>query len=392
MKEQTATVLDAASVTTRQTTPEGFLRGQCVVTRTGVLDYDSSELGLEGAARRVRVRQTEDSVFHPETSASVQNAPVTIGHPDDGVKPATFRQLSVGSVGTPKRIGDDRLGADILFGDATAISLVHDVGVDQLSVGKEFRLRPSAEEGVDYETVGPIHTNHIAVVERGRAGPDVRVLDNAPPGNVQSDHTQEASHMTPEQLAQITAAIQAGMDGGGGGRDIAAVVRDEVAPLIKRIQDSQDAADRDRAAAEGRARAEELKQAMTTAVDSAYQDGYKRGISEGETRSDALALIGDAALRDQVSAAPLKDILVAAVQDVVPGAGSLDEATLRGVLLAKRGMQDRGVRAGDPFPATVFRHAQDAAEEARQKNLDDYHKAIDRALADGVIGAIPRPE
>ena len=163
-------VRDKANVTTRERTPEGFLRGSAVVTRTGILEYEASELGLTPPGR-IRIRQTPDSVFHPETLRSAQNAPVTIDHPNGGVTPGSYRELSVGSVGTPRPIGEDKLGADIFFGDGVAIDMVDRGGVDQLSIGKSFGLRKTADGTSDYETVGPIHINHIAVVSRGTGWP-----------------------------------------------------------------------------------------------------------------------------------------------------------------------------------------------------------------------------
>ena len=66
---------------TRRRTDEGFVRGRAGLTRTGVFLYTDEELGVGDAGSIVRVMRTPETVFHPDTVASLAGAPITLNHP-----------------------------------------------------------------------------------------------------------------------------------------------------------------------------------------------------------------------------------------------------------------------------------------------------------------------
>ena len=62
---------------TREKTPEGYLKAVAAITCVGVQDYNARDLG-ELEDRVVGVFRPADVVFHPETMKSAKMKPATI--------------------------------------------------------------------------------------------------------------------------------------------------------------------------------------------------------------------------------------------------------------------------------------------------------------------------
>lgn len=397
--EQTASVRDTIALSTRERTPEGFLRGKATVTKVGVLSYDASELGVGPLGQTVRVKQTPDSVFHPDTLRSVQNAVVTVGHPTDGVTPDNWRALAAGTVGSPEKVADSHVGADILFGDRGAIQSVDSGRMEELSIGKRFQLVSSSDADCDYMTVGPISINHVALVERGRAGPDVRVMDTEP-GD---------TPMTPEQMTQLSStiatAVASGLPTTGAqavdSAPIVASVTDAIKPLLDSIAATQRQAEEARLKAASDEARTSLTSAFTKGVEDAYKDGYDKGIAEATIRADALSVISDPQVAQAMAAEKdMHKLLVAACGDMAPNAAMLPVETLHGMVMAKRqilagggapgyyGMDAGGYGGGHaPFGngQTMANQAQPRRVNARDENRRAFEAAIDQTLKTGVV-------
>ena len=188
---------DLVATSTRTKTPEGFLRGFASLTRSGIIQYRASELSLDGDPDRiVRVYRKPEHVFNEHTVDSIRGAIVTLEHPPSGVTPDSWRKNSVGSVvGEPYRDGD-LLVSEILIGDSRAIEKIEKSGWDELSVGYRHDMVAAGEgKGYDYETSSPLLINHVAIVERGRAGSRVRIFDTLPP-----DEEAPMTGMTQQQV------------------------------------------------------------------------------------------------------------------------------------------------------------------------------------------------
>ena len=393
LRPMRASAHDRITLTTREKTPDGFLRGKATVTKVGVLEYDAAELGVGEPGNIVRVRQTPDSVFHPDTLRSVQNAAVTIGHPEGGVTPESWRAHAVGSVGSPQRMGDAHVGADILFGARQAVDTVEVAGWEELSIGKRFTIEEAdGDADADYVTVGPIDVNHVAVVEKGRAGPDVRVLDTA----------KEEDHMTPEQQAAmqtaITKAVTDALPGNSSQQsvDVGAIARavsDAVQPALDSVTKVQQDAEtaRQREAAD-KAKAD-LKVAFDKAVEDARKEGYAAGQADGQMRTDALACITDATVAAQMATeADVHKILIAAAADVAPNAAALPKDALHGIVMAKKAMianstppQGGGHTPFGTQPWNGGAGAHVGMDQARTQRRKEYHDAVDHAFRTGNV-------
>lgn len=159
-------------------TPEGFLLCKNVpIARTGEQLYTADEIGLEPRGDGlVKIIRDADEVFRPETLASFEGKPVTIDHPDGVVTPRNWRQLTVGTVQNVRRgdgIQDDLLLADLLITDQRGIEAVRG-GLREVSCGYDAEY---VQDGPGIGKQKDIIGNHVALVERGRAGPRCSIQD-----------------------------------------------------------------------------------------------------------------------------------------------------------------------------------------------------------------------
>ncbi|HFN7502148.1 TPA: DUF2213 domain-containing protein [Escherichia coli] len=156
------------------------------IARTGTQTYLPEEIGLKpGADGLVVIYRTEDEVFSPETMASFEGMAVTLDHPEDGegnivfVNPANFAELAHGHIQNVRRGTDDK--ADLLIAD---VLVKRQEGIDAVNAGKN---QVSCGYDAQYVQIGPgkgkqtkITGNHLAIVDKGRAGSRCAIGDSAP--------------------------------------------------------------------------------------------------------------------------------------------------------------------------------------------------------------------
>jgi len=160
--------------TTRSFTKDGFLVVPATLSKLGVFDYHNKELGKDGEGIQ-RLARTEKSLFTDETIRSFENAPITVGHPEDDVTAENWKRLAVGSVRNVRRDGEHLAGEAWIY-DAAAIKQIQQFGIKELSCGYRSELLPSQEQGVDFE-MSPMIGNHIAIVADGRCGESCKLAD-----------------------------------------------------------------------------------------------------------------------------------------------------------------------------------------------------------------------
>lgn len=160
-------------------TPEGFLL--CIgvsIARTGEMIYAAGETPLEvGEDGQVVIDRQESEVFRPETIASFEGKPVTITHPTDFVDPSNWSRLAKGILQNVRRGKGEQsndLVADLLITDNTAIHLVKN-GLREVSCGYEAEYSQTDEgHGMQTNIIG----NHLALVDKGRAGSGYAIRDH----------------------------------------------------------------------------------------------------------------------------------------------------------------------------------------------------------------------
>lgn len=175
--------------------PNGFLRVEAYLTRTGVFDYRRADGSV------IREYRPPEEVFHPDSLASFELMPVTLEHPPVGLLgPENAHQFQVGAVGHLTR-ADARVKGAIVVTDAKAHATLAAGRKHQISLGYtcDLDMTPgTSPEGERYDAVQRrIVGNHCAFTDVGRAGPDVRVrMDSTDAAMVLSQElTQEPEPM-----------------------------------------------------------------------------------------------------------------------------------------------------------------------------------------------------
>ncbi len=163
-------------------TPEGFLICKNVpIAKVGTQQYLGEELGLEGYENiLVEVVRTEQEVFSPKTIASFEGKPFTDDHPEQSefVTTENYKQYVKGHVTNVRRgEGDfsDKLLADIIVYDKTVIEEIESGRKREISCG--YGCDYGINENGNILQIN-ITGNHVALIEEGRAGHNVRILDH----------------------------------------------------------------------------------------------------------------------------------------------------------------------------------------------------------------------
>jgi hypothetical protein len=166
----------------RKWTPEGFLLCEGVaIARTGEMIYRNGELpGLDYDAQGyLIVSRSPEEVFHPTHIASLEGKSVTWSHPAKDVNPDNVKALEFGACLNVRRgegVEDDLLMSDILIKERSAIEYAAKYK-PELSEGYRCDYRQTeVGKATQHNLIG----NHVALVERGRAGPRVSIRDSSP--------------------------------------------------------------------------------------------------------------------------------------------------------------------------------------------------------------------
>jgi hypothetical protein len=202
-------------------TAEGYLVCANVpIARVGPLNYAAGE--IEGFIDATVAERAADDLFDPDTIASFEGKPVTVGHPRDrngGIVFVDVDNWQLYSRGHAANVRPDRenghLLADLVLTTGEAQQYV-DAGIREVSAGYD----------AEYEEFEPgkarqknIRGNHIAIVLKGRCGAECAIIDEetAPEGQsvkLKSTKLQallarftDAFKGKPEDLAAATAMI-----------------------------------------------------------------------------------------------------------------------------------------------------------------------------------------
>lgn len=148
-------------------TPEGYLRGDAVVSRVGVFEYQNAD-----GSTRLELRHP-DEVFKPESLATLKQIPVTLGHPSTMVSASNARQYQVGQTGDVVNVDGELMTVGFTITHDHAVSAVNNKDAQQLSLGYSLDLVPEqgTYKGSPYtHRQTNIHYNHLALVKQARAG------------------------------------------------------------------------------------------------------------------------------------------------------------------------------------------------------------------------------
>lgn len=170
---------DAITVAGTRRTAEGYLVADAKAVRTGIQLYAGLEVG-KPEHPVVRVYRSEDEVRSPESLRTFSHAPVTLDHPSVPVTSENWKDLAVGEVSTAAQWDGNRISLPLILKDARAIEAVG-AGKRELSAGYTCELdwTPGVTaDGKPFDAQQKnIRANHVAIVDRGRAGSECRIGD-----------------------------------------------------------------------------------------------------------------------------------------------------------------------------------------------------------------------
>lgn len=161
----------------------GFRRFDVKIARAGVFPYV-----YQDGSVRMEAKLPED-LFSPVTIDSAKGAPVTEDHvpPSDSrglVTPENYKKYVKGALGDTITVQDGHLCASETMFDADLLGKVENGEKVEVSIGFELDIDPTPGEynGQRYDCAQRnIRINHVAHVDKGRAGDTVRVqLDTIP--------------------------------------------------------------------------------------------------------------------------------------------------------------------------------------------------------------------
>ncbi len=177
---------DALTLDAPRRTSDGYMAVRAKAARTGTYSYLGSEIdpdnkhGLRDAGM-VNVLRDESAVFDQRSAHSFIGKPVTDNHPREAVNSTNWRDHARGVVMGAMRDGE-YLAFDLLLTDASAIAAVNG-GKRELSNGYAADLQfgdfAAADGTKCVARQKSITGNHVAIVDRGRAGPSCRIGDAA---------------------------------------------------------------------------------------------------------------------------------------------------------------------------------------------------------------------
>lgn len=154
----------------------GWMRIDGRITRTGIFTYRLPD----GKLRR-ELRLPEE-VFKTDAMQSFSLVPVTDEHPPAFLDATNTKEFARGSVAGTLRQDGQFIAGEMLVTDADLIAKLEKGKAREISCGYTCDLEESPGElnGERYDAIQRnIRGNHVAIVERGRAGPEARVRMDA---------------------------------------------------------------------------------------------------------------------------------------------------------------------------------------------------------------------
>lgn len=184
IKRHMVHLTDALTLDAPRRTRDGFLAVRAKAARAGTYQYLGQEVDPAGtrfnAGDTVTVYRPSDEVFDRASIASFIGKPVTNDHPTVAVTADNWKSHSRGAVMGAVRDGE-YLAFDLTIMDGEAIKAV-DSGKRELSNGYACDLTFEdgvAPDGTRYQAVQRnIRGNHVALVDKGRAGSECAIRDN----------------------------------------------------------------------------------------------------------------------------------------------------------------------------------------------------------------------
>jgi len=306
-------------------TTDGYLTAECSVSRANNIQlYTGDEMGKPGVSS-VRVYRPESEVFSRDSMGSIAHKPMTNDHPNESVSADTWKRDAVGHMGDEVTRQGDFVRVPLIMMDGAAIR-DFEAGKRELSLGYTADIDWTdgvTESGEKYDAIQRnIQINHLALVDKGRANQELRIVDDATDGGKDRawgvapiNHDQNPKGLIMDMLTVVLG-------------DKAVQVSAPDAPAIEafkgKMADAEakaitDMAEKDKGAAKLQAEIDDLKGKVMdeAALDKRVQDRAEligkakliakdldtTGVSDaGIRKATVAAKLGDAAIKDKSEA------------------------------------------------------------------------------------------
>jgi uncharacterized protein len=181
---------DRGEISKAVRTPQGFIKAPAFFTRTGVFQYKKADGTI------VRELRHPDDVFNAESLNTLKGIPLTNDHPEIMlIDSKSAKKYMSGYTGDALDLDGEKVGGTVTITDKDLIEAIEDGKKQQLSCG--YTHVAVDESGVymgekyDVRQTNIIY-NHVASVDRGRAGPEVRLrLDSADAVMIENDKEED---------------------------------------------------------------------------------------------------------------------------------------------------------------------------------------------------------
>lgn len=164
-------------------TPEGYLTVRVPITRPGVFPYARQDGTVQMEAK------LPDEIFSDRTMHSARSKPITDEHPNEPVTLDNYHAYAKGMSHTDAHVEDLKLYVSMTITDKDLIQKVYE-GKREISIGfmSDVVAEAGTYNGQPYEYVQRnIEINHIAIVDQGRAGPEVAIRSDSDAWQIDSD-------------------------------------------------------------------------------------------------------------------------------------------------------------------------------------------------------------
>lgn len=172
---------DRAQIGGMKETQDGYLVGQLRCARTGLQSYLGSELGLP-TNDVINVYRPESEVFSRESLASYANKPISDDHPVEMITSDNWSKYGKGDIGSDVVRDGEFVSVSYKIMDGDTITKVK-AGKAEVSMGymAEIDFQDGmTPDGEPYQAIQKnIRINHLAIVDRGRAGSECGFSDKA---------------------------------------------------------------------------------------------------------------------------------------------------------------------------------------------------------------------
>ena len=186
---------DFSPIEKYELTPEGYLRVWASIARTGIQHYTDADGSIRKEFR------PESEVASPESLASFAGKAITMEHPPALLDSENTKDYQIGFTGSEIVYDNGFVRAVMTVTDQDVIERIMHGDVREVSAGYRVNYDPTpgvTDSGEHYNGIQTeISGNHVAIVRRGRAGPQVKLhLDRQDAADPSLFPTEESHTMT----------------------------------------------------------------------------------------------------------------------------------------------------------------------------------------------------